>query len=406
MKKVFVVGGGPAGMMAALSAAMMGKEVSIFERNNILGKKLLVTGNGRCNITNFADKEEFFENIPGNSKFLYSAFSKFSNKDLIEFLNKNGLKTKIERGLRVFPVSDKSIEVRDFFVNMLKKYGIKINYNCRVSDVIVENKHVKGISVDESVLNCDSVILATGGVSYPTTGSTGDGYEIAKKLGHTIIEPFPSLVPIVTYENVRELMGLTLKNVKVSAFFGEKLIREEFGEMLFTHFGLSGPAILTLSRFLHDYLGKGEVVIKIDLKPGLNVEKLEERVLRDFNKYQNKNLKNALEDLLPHSLILYVIKRANIEPDKKVREITKNERKKLVNSLKNLTFKVKGLRPIREAIVTGGGVSIKEINPSTMESKIIKGLFFAGEIIDVDGFTGGFNLQIAFSTGYVAGINA
>ncbi|MGH2331903.1 NAD(P)/FAD-dependent oxidoreductase [Thermoanaerobacter mathranii] len=406
MKKVFVVGGGPAGMMAALAAAMMGKEVSIFERNNILGKKLLVTGNGRCNITNFTDKEKFFENIPGNSKFLYSAFSKFSNKDLIEFLNKNGLKTKIERGLRVFPVSDKSIEVRDFFVNMLRKYGVKVNYNCRVNDIIVKNKQVKGISVGESVLNCDSIVLATGGVSYPTTGSTGDGYKIAKKLGHTIVEPFPSLVPIVTYENVRELMGLTLKNVKVSVFFGKKLIREELGEMLFTHFGLSGPVILILSRFLHDYLGKGEVVIKIDLKPELTIEKLEERVLRDFNKYQNRNLKNALEDLLPHSLILYVIKRANIHPDKKVREITRSERKSLVTNLKNLTFKVKDLRPIREAIVTGGGVSIKEINPSTMESKIIKGLFFAGEIIDVDGLTGGFNLQIAFSTGYVAGINA
>ncbi len=289
---------------------------------------------------------------------------------------------------------------------MLRKYGVKVNYNCRVNDIIVKNKQVKGISVGESVLNCDSVVLATGGVSYPTTGSTGDGYKIAKKLGHTIVEPFPSLVPIVTYENVRELMGLTLKNVKVSVFFGKKLIREELGEMLFTHFGLSGPVILTLSRFLHDYLGKGEVVIKIDLKPELTIEKLEERVLRDFNKYQNRNLKNALEDLLPHSLILYVIKRANIHPDKKVREITRSERKSLVTNLKNLTFKVKDLRPIREAIVTGGGVSIKEINPSTMESKIIKGLFFAGEIIDVDGLTGGFNLQIAFSTGYVAGINA
>lgn len=388
MKKVFVIGGGAAGMMAALSAAMKGKDVSIFERNNILGKKLLVTGNGRCNITNFADKEEFFENVPGNSKFLYSAFSKFSNKDLIEFLNAYGLKTKVEMGLRVFPVSDKSVEVRDFFVNMLNKYHVKINYNSRVSDIKVENGCVKGIVVNEKFLSCDRVILATGGLSYPTTGCTGDGYEIARKLGHTIIEPFPSLVPMVTEEDVKELMGLTLKNVKVAAYAGQKLIKEEFGEMLFTHFGLSGPVILTLSRFIHDYLNRDDLMIRIDLKPALSLEKLEERLLRDFNKNLNKNLKNALEVLLPHSLIPCIITRSNISPDKKVRDVTKKERKELLYNLKNLTFKIKKLRPIREAIVTAGGISTKEINPSTMESKIVKGLFFAGEIIDVDGLTG------------------
>ncbi|ERM91857.1 NAD(P)/FAD-dependent oxidoreductase [Caldanaerobacter subterraneus] len=406
MKKVFVIGGGAAGMMAALAAAMTGKKVSLFEKNNILGKKLLVTGHGRCNITNFAEKDAFFENIPGNGKFLYSAFSQFSNRDLMEFLENNGLKLKVERGMRVFPASDRAIDVRDFFKNLLEKNGVKIFYNSRVEEIIAEDGKVAGIRVGDDFLPCDSVILATGGLSYPATGSTGDGYAMAEKLGHTIVKPFPALVPIVTQENVREIMGVSLKNVKVYAIQGKKVIKEEFGEMLFAHFGLSGPVILTLSRFIYDYLEKGEVFIKIDLKPALTEEKLEERVLRDFGKYPNKDIKNALKDLLPQSLILYILKRSDIDPDKKVRSITKVERKQLVKTLKNLTFKVRELRPIREAIVTGGGVSVKEINPSTMESKIIKGLFFAGEVIDVDGLTGGFNLQIAFSTGYVAGVNA
>lgn len=406
MKKVFVIGGGAAGMMAALSCSMLGKDVTIFERNSDLGKKLLITGKGRCNITNIAEGKAFIDNIPGNNRFLYSAFNKFSNIDLIEFINKNGLKTKVERGGRVFPASNKSTDVRDFFVKMLKKYNVKINYNTRITDIKVENHAVKGVFINDRLLYCDSIILATGGLSYPTTGSTGDGYQIAKKLGHTIVEPYPSLVPIVTYENVKELMGLSLKNVRVMAYNGKKLIKEEFGEMLFTHFGLSGPVILTLSRFVHDYIGNEETTIKIDLKPALTLEMLDKRILRDFEKYTNKDIKNALYDLLPQSLIPYIIKISKINPEKKVREITKQERMTLIRTIKSLTFRIKELRPIKEAIVTAGGVSVKELNPSTMESKIIKGLFFAGEIIDVDGLTGGFNLQIAFSTGYVAGLNA
>ncbi|MGB9808529.1 MAG: aminoacetone oxidase family FAD-binding enzyme, partial [Caldanaerobacter sp.] len=280
MKKVFVIGGGAAGMMAALSAAMTGKKVNLFEKNNVLGKKLLVTGHGRCNVTNFMDMESFFENIPGNSKFLYSAFNQFSNRDLIEFLEKNGLKLKVERGMRVFPVTDRASDVRDFFKNMLEKNNVKIFYNSKVEEILTKDNRVIGIRVGDEFLSCDSVILATGGLSYPSTGSTGDGYEMARKVGHTIVKPFPALVPIVTRENVRELMGVSLKNVKVSAIQGGKLIKEEFGEMLFTHFGLSGPVILTLSRFIYQYLEKGNVVIRIDLKPALAEERLEARILR------------------------------------------------------------------------------------------------------------------------------
>ncbi|MGB9678581.1 MAG: NAD(P)/FAD-dependent oxidoreductase [Thermoanaerobacteraceae bacterium] len=406
MKKVFIIGGGPAGMMAAIAASNNNKDVTIFEKNNTLGKKLLITGKGRCNITNDCEKEEFFDNIPGNGKFLYSSFSKFSNKDLIAFMNNNGLKTKTERGKRVFPISDKSSDVKEFFIKILNKNNVKIKLNTSVSEIISKNNVVEGIIANDEFLPCDSVILTTGGLSYPVTGSTGDGYKIAEKLGHTIIKQRPALVPLITHENVRSLMGLSLKNVKVTAYSGNKFIKDEFGEMLFTHFGLSGPVILTLSRYILKYLEKDNVKIHIDLKPALPLEILDKRILRDFQKYINKDIKNALSDLLPQTLIPYIITLSGIDKEKKIRDITKKERLTLLYIIKNLTFHIKDLRPMQEAIVTAGGVSIKEIDPSTLESKIIKGLFFAGEIIDVDGLTGGFNLQIAFSTGYVAGTNS
>lgn len=405
MKKVFVVGGGAAGLMAALSSAISGNNVTIFEKNDRLGRKLLITGKGRCNLTNIATDNDFMDNIPGNSKFIFSAFNKFSNMDLINFLNNNGLITKVERGGRVFPESDKAVDVLNFFTKMLGRYNVKINYNSQVKDIITKGNKISGILIHNEIKYCDSVILATGGLSYPATGSTGDGYDFAKKLGHTIIDLKPSLVPFVTYENTKELMGLSLKNISAGIYYKNKLIKEEFGELLFTHFGLSGPIILTLSRYIKDYVGK-ELLIKIDLKPALSNDKLDNRLLRDFEKYSKRVLKNSLDDLLPQTLIPYIIKISEIDPEKKISKITKEERKKLIQHLKQLTFKIKGTLPIEEAIITTGGIFTKEINPSTMESKIIKGLFFAGEIIDVDGLTGGFNLQIAFSTGYVAGLNS
>jgi hypothetical protein len=405
LKKVFVVGGGAAGLMAALSSAISGNNVTIFEKNDRLGRKLLITGKGRCNLTNIATDNDFMDNIPGNSKFIFSAFNKFSNMDLINFLNNNGLITKVERGGRVFPESDKAVDVLNFFTKMLGRYNVKINYNSQVKDIITKGNKISGILIHNEIKYCDSVILATGGLSYPATGSTGDGYDFAKKLGHTIIDLKPSLVPFVTYENTKELMGLSLKNISAGIYYKNKLIKEEFGELLFTHFGLSGPIILTLSRYIKDYVGK-ELLIKIDLKPALSNDKLDNRLLRDFEKYSKRVLKNSLDDLLPQTLIPYIIKISEIDPEKKISKITKEERKKLIQHLKQLTFKIKGTLPIEEAIITTGGIFTKEINPSTMESKIIKGLFFAGEIIDVDGLTGGFNLQIAFSTGYVAGLNS
>ncbi|MDI3310723.1 MAG: NAD(P)/FAD-dependent oxidoreductase [Thermoanaerobacterium sp.] len=405
MKRVFVIGCGPSGMMAAIMSSLKGNEVVIFEKNDRPGKKLMITGKGRCNITNSASIKEFIENTPTNGKFLYSALNSFSNTDLIDFFNKNGLMTKVERGGRVFPVSDKAIDVLDALLKLIKKNHIEIRFNSKVTDILTDGKCVKGIIVNGEKEFCDSLILSTGGKSYPSTGSTGDGYDMAKRLGHKIIEPHPALVPLVTAEDVSEMMGLTLKNINVKLCINGKLVREEFGEMLFTHFGLSGPVILTLSSFFKT-VKDGDVIIKLDLKPALNYEKLDERLQRDFKKYAKKELKNSLNDLLPRSLIPYIIKASSLDPDKKVSEISKAERSALINIVKDLEFHIKSKRSINEAIITSGGVSTKEINPKTMESRLIKGLFFAGEIIDVDALTGGFNLQISFSTGYLAGINS
>jgi len=406
-RRVVVIGAGPAGMMAAGKAAERGMDTILAEKNDRVGKKILISGKGRCNITNNTDIEGLIENIPGNGSFLYSAFYTFSNTDLVEFFNKRGLMTKVERGGRVFPVSDKSKDVTDVLLRYVTGNGVRVLLKSPVQEIKAEDGRVKSVLLKNGdEIKCDSVILAAGGASYPGTGSTGDGYEIAKKLGHAIVDLKPSLVPLVAEEPwVKELQGLSLKNVSVT-FINKngKKIYDDFGEMLFTHFGVSGPVILSGSRHILD-LGFKNVRLSIDLKPALTEEKLDERIIRDFEKYSRKQYKNSLDDLLPQKLIPVVIKLSEIHPEKPVNQITREERRKLVHILKNFELTITGSRPIKEAIVTAGGVSTDEINPSTMESKIIKGLFFAGEIIDVDGYTGGFNLTIAFSTGYLAGLN-
>lgn len=406
---VVVLGGGPAGIIAAGTAASMGRRTMLIEKNEKLGKKLFITGKGRCNITNTADFDEFMKNIPKNSKFFYSSFNGFSNNDLIGLLESLGLKTKVERGGRVFPESDKSSDVIKALERYLNKYRVDVKLNSKVLNIRHENGEVKGVLLDNGeFIECSSVILCTGGVSYPQTGSTGDGYEIAKKAGHSINELMPSLVPLVVSEPfIKELQGLSLKNVTVRAIADGKQVYEDFGEMLFTHYGLSGPIILSASFYVSDYLRKKrEIKIVIDLKPALTEDELDKRLIRDFEKNTNKQFKNSLDELLPQKLIPVIIALSGIDESKEVHQITKLERKALVKLLKGLTFTVAGTRPIAEAIVTSGGISLKEINPKTMESKLIKGLYFAGEIVDLDAFTGGFNLQIAFSTGYAAGLNA
>lgn len=420
--RVAVIGGGPAGMMAAITSAQNGNDVILIEKNKLLGKKLLITGKGRCNITSSLEIDEFIKNIPGNGKFLYSAFQNYTNKDIIEFLGKNGLKVKEERGNRIFPVTDKSIDVLKCFENQIKKLKIKVMYNTVADDILIKQhenyKNVEGVSVlnngKKEIIYADKIIIATGGKSYHLTGSTGDGYNFAKKLGHTITNIKPSLVPLVCYENTlcKELQGLSLKNVKISFedISKNKIIYNDFGEMLFTHFGVSGPTILSGSAHLVRYkniselLKQRKIVLQIDLKPALNIEKLDDRILRDFAKEKNKKFKNSLDNLLPKKLIEPIIKLSKINPEKSVNSITKVERISLANLLKDFSLTIMNFRPIDEAIVTSGGINIKEINPKTMESKIIKGLYFAGEVIDVDAYTGGFNLQIAYSTGVTAGM--
>jgi len=406
-KKVVVIGGGAAGMIAAGKASERGNDVILVEKNDRLGKKILISGKGRCNITNSTDIEGLIENTPGNGNFLYSAFYTFSNENLLDFLHGFGLKTKVERGGRVFPVSDRAKDVVDTFEKYLKDTKVKVFYKAPVSDIIVKNAEVKGVLLkDGQKIDCDCVILSTGGASYKGTGSTGDGYKIAKKLGHEIIKLRPSLVPLVVLEKwVRDLQGLSLKNVSITVLNEKgKKVYSDFGEMLFTHYGVSGPIILSSSRHMLDYDFKG-INLVVDLKPALTEDKLDERIQRDFEMFSRKQFKNSLDKLLPQKLIPVVIKLSQISADKFVNQITKEERRNLVGLLKNLKMTIGGARPIDEAIVTAGGVSTDEINPSTMESKLIKGLYFAGEVIDIDGYTGGFNLTIAFSTGYLAGMN-
>lgn len=423
--RVIVIGGGPAGLISAISAAEEKNEVIILEKMKEAGRKLLITGKGRCNITSNLPIEDFIKNIPGNGRFLYSAFNNFNNEDIINLLKEQGVDVKVERGQRIFPVSDKAVDVRDALVNKAKKLGVKIITNAKVEEILIkdncEEKAVEGVEYTKDnkkeIIKSEKVILATGGKSYPGTGSTGDGYVIAKKLGHTITNIVPSLVPLEakgeSLKTCKELQGLSLKNVKIKFVDAEKNkeIYEDFGEMLFTHFGVSGPTILSGSAHLLRYknleelLKNGKIKVNIDLKPALSNEKLDERILRDFSNEKNKLFKNSLDALLPKKMINTIIELSNINPNKKVNEITKKERENLVNLLKKFEITIKGFRPIEEAIVTAGGVNIKEINPKTMESKLVKGLYFAGEIIDVDAYTGGFNLQIAYSTGYTAGRN-
>lgn len=404
MTKVAVVGGGAAGLMASYQAALNGAKVYLFERNPNLGRKILISGKGRCNLTNIKDIDDFIVHYPGNGKFLYSSILTFSNKDLIAFFEKLGVRTKVERGGRVFPESDSSLDVVRALGKALINSGVNIMYKSRVRHLIIEQKRIKGLVFGESLeeFDCDKVIIATGGLSYPATGSTGDGYKLAQEAGHTVIAPKPSLVPLISQEDwVKDLQGLTLKNVEATVYLKQIKIASEFGEMLFTHYGISGPIILTLSRYVVDYL-EHKPVVSINLKPALTTEELEQRLMRDFSLYKNKMFKNALNDLLPKKMIPVFIKYTGINPEKKVNQITRNERKKILDSLRYFRVTIVGCRE-REAIVTRGGVSIKEINPKTMESKIISGLYFAGEVIDIDGVTGGYNLQAAFSTGFVAG---
>ncbi len=419
--KVVIIGGGPAGMLSAISAARKGDTVTILEKMNICGKKLFITGKGRCNITSSLDMSEFIKNIPGNGKFLYSAFNNFTNQDIIKILEQNNVKVKEERGNRIFPESNKSISVLNALLQELRKLKVDIQTNTKVTKILTKEDKVIGVICDkaknpeEQTILADKVILATGGKSYQSTGSTGDGYVMAKELGHSITKIRPSLVPLICKEKelCKNMQGLSLKNVgiKFINLENKKVIYEDFGEMIFTHFGVSGPTILSASAHILRYknvenlLKEDKIKLVIDLKPALSEDKLNHRILKDFEEFKNKQFKNSLENLLPKKMIDPIVELSGIDLNKKVNEINKNERLNLVKLLKNFSLTIKGFRDINEAIITAGGINIKEINSSTMESKIIKGLYFAGEIIDVDAYTGGFNLQIAYSTGYTAGMN-
>lgn len=407
MKKVVVIGAGAAGMMAAAVAASRGLDVTLLEKNHRVGRKLLITGKGRCNITNACEIEELIENVPTNGKFLYSAFYTFTNYDAINMFNSLGLETKTERGKRVFPKSDKALDVVKALEKQVNNKKVKVILNAKVSKILAKDSKIeKVIYNDNQEIKCDSVILATGGKSYPLTGSTGDGYKFASSLGHTIITPKPSLIGIEVQENfIKELEKLALRNVAITVFNSKnKKIYEDFGELEFTKYGLDGPIIKSASCRMKDTT-KENYKIVLDLKPALDEEKLDKRIIRDFTKYTNKDFENSLDDLLPKKLIPVIVELSGIPKNLKVNQISKKQRLDLVRLLKNITFTVKRYRPIEEAIITSGGVKVSEINSSTMESKIIKNLFFAGEIIDVDAYTGGFNLQIAYSTAYLAGIN-
>ena len=408
MKKIIVVGGGPAGIMAAIRAAEGGAQVTLFEKMKQLGCKLRITGKGRCNLTNAAEIAEVIKNVPGNGKFLFSALKNFSTADTVSFFEGLGVKTKVERGNRVFPESDDAKEVIDALTKKLALVGVDVKTNSPVTEIVAEDKKIVGVRVKGKIFAADAVILATGGASYPATGSTGDGFKFARQLGHKITEIFPALVPLeIEEEFVEDLQGLSLKNVRVKLLSGGKMVSELFGEMLFTHFGVSGPIILTLSRQAAQLLAaKRFVELEINLKPALAAEQLDDRLLRDFDKFRRKAIKNALVDLLPAKLIPVVLDAAYLNENKRVDEITNPERRRLLETLQGLLLTVTKTRPIDEAIVTAGGINVKEIDPKTMRSKIVENLYIVGEVADVDGFTGGFNLQAAWSMGNTAGIAA
>lgn len=403
--KIAVVGGGPSGIIAAGFAGSRGLDVTLFERNDKLGKKLFITGKGRCNVTNNSPISDFFDKVITNSSFLYSSFYSFTNEDIMNLIERYGVKLKVERGNRVFPISDKSSDIIKAFEKFLKDNNVKIKLNTRINNIEYNNGKFTLISENGYEDIFHRVIISTGGKSYPATGSTGDGYEFAKKLGHSIISLKPSLVPMEIEEDwVKSLMGLSLKNVTLKAFIRDRLVHEEFGEMLFSHYGISGPIVLSMSNVINKYENQ-KIKLKIDLKPALSNEKLDERILRDFDLFKNKQIKNGLVKLLPQNLIPIVIRLSSIDESKPINQITKEERRKIVDTIKGIPLTFKKFRPIEEAIVTSGGVSTQEIDPSTMESKLVPGLFFTGEVIDVDALTGGYNLQIAYSTGYLAGMN-
>jgi len=409
MKQIVVIGGGAAGLMAAVIAGREGARVILLEKMNMVGKKMGITGKGRCNITNSADISDFIKNTPGNGKFLYGAYERFSNIDLLALLHEWGLKTKVERGGRVFPESNSALEVRNLFMKMLKKYNVTVHLNEAVTKIVTKDNVVTGVVTTKDSYACEAVIIATGGASYPLTGSTGDGYRLAEGVGHSIIDIRPSLVPIVTEESwVKDIMGLSLRNVEVSIVSKGKVQAKMFGEMMFTHFGVTGPTILSLSHTVGKLLRKKKttpIAVSINLKPALTAEVLDKRLQKDFDLYSKKQLANGMKDLLPSNLIPIIISLAKLDPAKPINQITKEERQQLCHVLQHMTLTVKGLRPVEEAIVTAGGISLKEFNPKTMESKLVKGLYGAGEVLDIDAFTGGYNLQAAFSTGYVAAMH-
>ena len=407
MSKVVVIGGGAAGSYAAITAAKNGHDVTLVEKNEKIGKKIYITGKGRCNLTNASDMEVLFSNVMSNRKFLYSAFYACDNSSVIDFFETNGMATKIERGNRVFPVSDHSSDVISTLTIALRKENVRLLFNTSVKNILIEDNAACGVVLsDNTKLKADSVIVATGGLSYKSTGSTGEGHQMAQKLGHKIVECTPALVPFNIKESwVKELQGLSLKNTAIMIYKEKKKVYEDFGEMLFTHFGVSGPMILSASASIKPALFKENLKLVIDLKPALTSEQLDKRILRDFDEEKNKQFKNSIGKLLPQKLVPVIIELSKINPDKKVNEVSKEERLLLVNLIKNLTVTVEGLRDWNEAIITKGGVSVKEVNPSTMESKLINNLYFAGEVLDLDAMTGGYNLQIAWSTGYLAGIS-
>mgnify|MGYP002544736280 CR=1 FL=1 len=406
MSRVAIIGGGPAGMMCASEAAHNGHSVTLYERNEKLGKKLFITGKGRCNLTNSADIKDFFENIPRNPRFLYSALYGFTNDDLVAAINAEGVPTKVERGGRIFPQSDKSSDILRAMANRVKKAGVDIRLNSRVKAII---KDEAGFIIDlgGKKERYDAVVLATGGASYTSTGSTGDGYRIAAALGHTIVEPRGSLVPLVSDDDCcRHMQGLSLKNVELTVYNGKnKTVFREFGEMLFTHFGVSGPLVLSASAHLRDW-GKEQYRLSIDLKPALDQQKLEARILRDISESPNRDVEKLLCGLVPHSMAPVMTRRLGLPPTLKANSLTKEQRRGLIELLKHFAISVTGVRPVAEAIVTAGGVKVSEVKPNTMESKLVEGLYFAGEILDVDAYTGGFNLQIAWATGHLAGVSA
>ena len=404
MSKVLVIGGGAAGMFAAIFAAYNGNEVHLFEKNEKLGKKLFITGKGRCNITNASDMDTLFGSVVTNSKFLYSSFYGYTNQDVIDFFERIGVATKVERGNRVFPVSDHSSDVIAGLSRELKNLGVEIHLRSEVTKVVGKETFEHIVLKNGEKVEGDACIVATGGFSYQTTGSTGDGYGFARELGHQVTEIIPSLVPLVIKEDyVRELQGLSLRNVEATIYDDKKILYHDFGEMLFTHFGVSGPLMLSASSYIAKKVKEKELKLVIDLKPALTMEQLDQRVLRDFEENINKQFKNAVQKLFPSKLIPVILAVSEIDPEKKVNLITKEERQQFVNLIKNFTFTITGLRDFNEAIITKGGVHVKEINPATMESKLVQNLYFVGEVLDLDALTGGFNLQIAWSTGYSAG---